>query len=130
MITKGTKITIKYKNFSDKDLMYIVRLVNETFNEELAKRLQLGQGERYKRLHAPLEIQEVKTGHSITLDFYPDLELILVYIGLRFGEEILRAFSNVVEDELKEVLKNSIQKAVKRFKKRRRKDNLEDFSCQ
>ena len=110
--------------------MYIVGLVNEKFNEELAKRLQLGHGERYKRLYAPLEIREVRTGQSISLDFIPNKEFILTYIVLRFGQRIARTFYDVLDEELKEILKKGIRKAVKRFERRRRKDALEDFSYQ
>ena len=129
MITKGTTLIIKYEHFTDRDLQYIIKLVHEGFNEELARRLELRQGrQRYKKLHAPLEIKEVRTGQSITLDFNPNKEFIAMYIALRFSETFARIVGDLFEEELKETLRAGIRKAKERFQKRRRKDTLEDLS--
>ena len=123
MITKGTNILIKYKNFSDKDLMYIIRLVNSEFNFELEKKV--GKPKE-GNLHAPLEITNVQTGSSITIDFTVNSDLIIAYLVYKTLDFVAEDFREVGH----EMLQTAIRNAVEKFKKRRRKDNIEDFSYQ
>ena len=125
MINKGTSIHIKYKNFSDKDLVYITRLVNKEFNEELEKLV----GKPAKgSLRAPLELKEVHTGNSILIDYIPNLDLIMTYLVMRMGETVLRNVEGIVDEELQQMLKDAIRRASMKFRRRRREDDLKDFS--
>lgn len=120
MFNKGTKIIIKYKNFSDKDLIYIIGLVNREFNTELEKKV--GKPEK-GNLRAPLEITRVQTGNSISIDFIVNSDFLSNYFTLRVGEFVLRNLTEVSD----EMLQNAIKKAIGKFKIRRREDKLEDF---
>jgi hypothetical protein len=81
-------------------------------------------------LHAPLEIIGVQTGKSISIDFIVNPEFINAYLTLRIGEYLLKNISQVADEKLQEILRKAISTAVEKFKMRRRKDNLEDFSYQ
>lgn len=129
MITKGTKLIIKYEYFTDKDLQYVINLVHEEFNKELAERLNWKPITRYQELQAPLEIKEISTGNSLFLDLTSNIELIVEYlIRIGVGSIIIQTLRELSEDELKEIIKKAIRKAIDRFKRRRRKDHIEDLS--
>ena len=128
MISEGTKLIIKYRYFTDKDLLYILYLVREEFNYELANALDWAPATPYQKLQAPLEITEIKTGDSVFLGFNPSIEFIEEYlttIGFALLIEILR---EIGKDRVKEMLERAISKSIERFKIRRRKDHLADLS--
>lgn len=127
MINEGTKILIKYKNFTDKDLIYIIRLVNKEFNIELEN--FVGKPEK-GTLQAPLEINDVKTGNSITIEISANPEIIAYYLVYKMGVFLSHNLSVIVEEKCQDMLRNAIDKAMEKFKRRRREDNLEDFSYQ